>query len=464
MKSRALTVPALLATSIVIAAAGYPLAVEAIHKDDPQSKNIHAIGESLRPGGVTDPIGWDTRNTDLAFRGKLAVQGRYDGFRLIDVSAPGKPKEIVHFPCVSDQGDVGIWGNLVFRAVNSPIQTPICQDELLRPPPGQPGFEGLQIFDISDVQHPVQIGWVAVDCGSHTFTIVPDLDNNRLLIYNSPSGTSNIDPSPFGNQCTAAHGRIDIVEVPLDDPAASSVIGSAALGFGTDGVAIRSCHDIGVILGSVNLLGCAGNPQSAVFDITDPANPARLYAVTNPGVTSWHSAAFTWDGKVLVLGWEPGGGTRPRCLNTGDPLPGGGTQTDDMKSLFFHDSQSGALLGKWVLPRPQSAIENCTVHNFNIMPNGKRYLLVHGSYQSGTSMVEFTDPANAFEVAYSDPPPLDLTVHPRGGVWSTYYYNNFIYESDATRGLRVYRVGDKVAAGTLRLTHMNPQTQEFSLP
>ena len=90
------------------------------------------------------------------------------------------------------------------------------------------------------------------------------------------------------------------------------------------------------------------------------------------------------------------------------------------------------------------------------------YVLTHGSYQSGTSVVDFSDPANPVEVAYSDPPaiePLDL-----GGAWSSYWYNNFIYESNITEGLNVFRLSDRSTAGAMRLPHLNPQTQEFTLP
>jgi hypothetical protein len=33
--------------------------------------------------------------------------------------------------------------------------------------------------------------------------------------------------------------------------------------------------------------------------------------------------------------------------------------------------------------------ENCTIHNDNIVPHPTRNLLVHGSYQSGTALVDF---------------------------------------------------------------------------
>ncbi len=137
--------------------------------DRPHSQNMHLLGSSLRAGAVTGPppvgpgtVPWDTRNTDLAFWGKRAIQGRYDGFRVIDIKAPGNPRELAYFECVSPQGDVGIYRNLVFRSVDSPQQTDGCTDEAQNgnptgadcAPATSPctGFEGIQIFDISDLR------------------------------------------------------------------------------------------------------------------------------------------------------------------------------------------------------------------------------------------------------------------------------------------------------------------------
>ena len=65
-------------------------------------------------------------------------------------------------------------------------------------------------------------------CGSHTATGVPDLENDRLLVYNSSSAGGTCD-------------FFEIVEVPLDDP------GSAERHQKVD--SMHTCHDIGVILG-----------------------------------------------------------------------------------------------------------------------------------------------------------------------------------------------------------------------
>jgi len=172
-------------------------------------------------------------------------------------------------------------------------------------------------------------------------------------------------------------------------------------------------------------------------------------------VTIGHSAGFTWDGKVLIFGHEPGGGA-PRCTATGTVLPGGVTQTDDMKSFFFFDAATGSLLGKWVLPRDQTVTENCTLHNLNVVPLRHRDVLVSGNYQSGISVVDFTDPANAREVAFADPAPLSATALVLGGDWSTYWYDGRIYESDITRGLLTWKLSDPAVAGARKLGHLNP--------
>jgi hypothetical protein len=220
----------------------------------------------------------------------------------------------------------------------------------------------------------------------------------------------------------------------------------------------RSCHDTGVILGSVNLAACAGGSGFSVWSL-DPAHggsledPAILYSKSIPGVTIGHSASFTWDGEVLVFGHEPGGGGQAQCQATSPVVN---------RTLFFFEARSGDPLGTFLHPRPQTATENCTWHNYNIVPTNKRYVMVSGNYQSGISVVDFTNPANAVEVAYADPAPLSDTTLIVGGDWSTYWYDGRIYESDITRGLIVWSLNDRVVAGARMLGHLNPQTQETS--
>jgi hypothetical protein len=421
------------------------------------SFELRALGHSPNPASfLEDPPGPAPAeiNSDLAFWGDLAFNGNYDGFRIIDISDRRNPQEIVHQRCQGNQGDIVVWDKVLIRSWNSPAPAGATCD-------GQPvpeGWEGLHVFDISNLQDPRLVASVELPCGSHTATGVPDPANGRLIVYNQTSG----GPCYF----------FDIVAVPLATPAGAKLLRQEPL----EGE--HACHDSGVILGEVNLMACASGSMTNVFDIGanehpggSLTNPSFLYTISEPGVCNvpddpanpnpqrpcngnWHSAGFTWDGKVLILGWEPGGGAQPECEATDPPVK---------KSAFFYDAHTGQKLGQWTLPRPQSAAENCTIHNYNVVPIGGRYILVSGNYQAGTWVTDFTDPANPFVRAYSDPPAIVPTQ--LAGAWSSYWYNRAIYESSITEGLNVFRYTERrINRRSLRLDHLNPQTQEFSLP
>ena len=186
---------------------------------------------------------------------------------------------------------------------------------------------------------------------------------------------------------------IDIIEVPLDDPSAASVIGAEPLE--------HPCHDMGVILGDVMQAACAGGDGYDQFSLGGPMggsldDPMHIRHVDVPAVTIGHSAAWSWDGKVIIFGHEPGGGVAAACEATDPALD---------RSFFFYSAATGALLGTWTLPRTQGPTENCTLHNYNVIPMKKKRILVSGNYQAGMWVVDFTNPAAAFTVAWSDPPP-----------------------------------------------------------
>jgi hypothetical protein len=446
---------------VALAAVGglmvFAAAASASHETRP-TEGLRALGHSPNPASfLEEPPGPAPAeiNSDLAFWGNYAFNGNYDGFRIIDISDRRNPVEISHTRCQGNQGDIVVWGDILVRSWNSPApaatpEFPLanCDGEDV-----PAGWEGVHVFDISNKADPQLLTSVELACGSHTATAVPDPGNNRLIVYNQTSG----------GPCYS----MDVIEVPLDDPASARLVRQVPL----EGE--HACHDSGVILGEVNLMACASGHMANVFDIGrnkhrggSITRPKFLYGIEEEGVGpvdppppgvehsgSWHSAAFTWDGEVLILGWEPGGGAEAECEADDPPVT---------KSAFFYDADNGRKLGQWTLPRPQSAEENCTIHNYNVVPIRNRYILTSGNYQAGTWVTEFTNPSRPRVLAFSDPPPLVPTQ--LGGAWSSYWYNRTIYESSITEGLNIFRLRDRgIRRRSLRLDHLNPQTQEFSL-
>jgi hypothetical protein len=457
-----------------VAVAAPPSVAEATSTFD-YTANMKPLGFSPRPVPLDNTVpGSGVFNSDLAFWGTMAVQGTYGGFRLVDVSAPARPRQIVNWTeCASgtnttgNQGDVIVWEDLVIRSWNSP--TPAggshCGDW-----PMAAGEEGVHIVDISDPANPDVIGFVDIPCGSHTETLVPDLENGRLLVYSNSSANTIFGGNVPPDSPPTCRG-IDIIEVPLDDPADASYLRFEPTGHEDEPLDhLHSCHDTGVILGDANMVACAGQTSAiggngiSVFSL-DPADggskedPMFMYHKTTGGISLGHSASFSWDGEVIIVGHEPGGGSGANCEATDNPLE---------RTFFFVDADTSASLGQFTIPRPQTNVENCTTHNYNVVPTDKRHVMVSGNYQSGISVIDFTDPTNAQEIAYADPAPL---VDPNppvgielGGDWSTYWYNGRIYESDITRGLLIWELSDPAVAGARHLGHLNPQTQETTFP
>ncbi|HEX2275407.1 MAG TPA: hypothetical protein VHG90_16205 [Acidimicrobiales bacterium] len=437
------------------------------HATRPHTPNLRAWGHSAHPASFNDPAPVRHVSSDLAFWGRLAYHGNYDGFRIVDITHPNNPVELSHQRCNGDQGDIVVWENVLVRAWNSPAPAGRSCD-------GQPvpvGFEGVHVFDVANPADPVLLGAVELECGSHTLTVGGIVDESVIVYSNNSSSAGCIDGTRANDD--PAGDFMDVIGVPLSAPENASLLRREPLAGPLTNVR-TGCHDAGVILGAVNKAACASADAINVWDVGANATPGGsivdpelLFTVSEPGVGQagtngrWHSAAFTWDGRVLVAGWEPGGGAEAECEAADPPVD---------KSLFFYDATTGAKLGQWVLPRPQGADENCTIHNYNIVPVRGRYVAVGGHYQAGTWATDFTNPAAPVALAWSDPPSLGpgpfCSPPPGcqlGGAWSSYWYNHFVYESDITRGLNVFLLAVRETVGAVILDHLNPQTQEFSL-
>jgi hypothetical protein len=402
------------------------------------------------------------RNSDLAFWGRFAYAGHYDGFQIIDVGNPRAPKQVVDYKdCPGSQHDVTVWGGLLFVSVESPRSSPACDSV-----PQSPGFEGIRIFDVSNPRSPSLIKGVPTDCGSHTQTLVPDPENGRVLLYVASYTASVIPMSSYGNECVRfdsqgqrAHNKISVVEVPLDNPGAASVVSEPRFPQNDrNGVpGYLGCHDITVFM-ELERAAAACMDEGQIWDLSDKENPRTIARIHNPNVEFFHSATFSYDGRRVIFGDEAGGGTGPRCRPQ-DPDTLGALWFYDTASLDnMDDSSVEPWRSSWKVPRdqvkmtPEQAQDpNCTMHNFNTLPTRNRDVLVSSAYAAGTTVLDFTDPSRVREVGHLDPFGANT--------WSAYWYNGHIYTNDGGRGVDVIDVRDRAAQGTRRMPHSNPQTQ-----
>jgi hypothetical protein len=523
----------------------------------------HTPDQSFKMGELfTSPN--QSINSDFAFWGKWAFSGYYTadagvpagtrprgGFRIFDISNPAAPKLVKDVACDGLQADPIVWdrnGNgvpdLLMLAVDRTMEGPECGALRSNTPAGcqvapgalctanhadPDGWEGVRVFTMSDdPNNPFatvqQVKAVYTDCGAHTITAWPGEieDTNRLLVYVSsyplragptcgeaspaPGDGYQNTANPFdedpGSPNSPLHGVIQVIEVPLNNPAAANELDvQPAISYPGDPdgkiewcerglcstptspleAAAVACHDI-VVMEEMRMAGAACADQGQVWEIDEDGIPMtqdpmlvgddEVTGGANaqiPGaVDFFHSVMFNNAGTVVNWVDESFGEGCP-TMTTYQPRPwnpAGGTHKTGR--MFFTDID-GNYLSQFhvgdVRPDPGDT-EYCSAHMGMALMGVKRDLLVNAWYTGGVDVIDFTHPTRLKEVAYFDP-------QRDTGTWSAYPYTGPmfkngpgvpVYASDGVenppeaRGMVVYRAIVEKPGVPKRVDHLNPQT------
>jgi len=459
---------------------------------------------------------YGSTNSDLAFSGNHLFVGNYNGINFYDIDNPKQIKLRTSLVCPGGQGDVSVYGHLLFmsaEAINGRIDCgiqgiplpagyvppppppppepakpgePAARVPRPQPPPSPDRFRGVRIFDISDMSNPKQVAAIQSCRGSHTHTLVIDpKDKENVYIY--ISGTGNVRQGeelegcsggdPTANPNTALF-RIDIIKVPLAHPELAKIVSSPRIFTDTQSGAINGlwkggthgegtqktsetnmCHDI-TVYSAIGLAAGACSGNGILLNISDPANPVRIDAVNDPNYAFWHSANFNNAGTKVLFTDEWGGGGQPRCRAT-DPMNWGAD------AIFTLSKGKLTLASYYKMPAPQTEFENCVAHNGSLVPIPGRDILVQAWYQGGVSMVDFTDASHPIEIGYFDRGPIDGAKRAMGGQWSAYWFNGYIYGSEIARGVDVFKLvpnkfitqNEIDAANQVHFNELNVQNQ-----
>lgn len=404
---------------------------------------------------VPKPIGLgSTINSDIAFQGDYAYVGNYGGFSIYDIENPKQAKVVSAVICPGSQMDVSVYGNLLFTAVDSSRDNDSCSSTS-QSASIKESWEGVRIFDITDKKSPKYIKSVETNCGSHTLTLVPGKGRDRRNVY---LYVSSYNPNATFPDCAPPHDKISIIKVPLRTPTDAAVVSTPVV-FPDGGnetqpgllVPTSGCHDITVYAERDVAAGaCMGD--GVLFDISDRTNPVVTAHVTDPNFAFWHSATFNNEGTKVIFTDELGGGGAATCNETTGPNRGADA---------IYDITGGALVFKsyFKISRYQADTENCVAHNGSLIPVKGRDILVQAWYQGGVSIIDFTDSAAPEEIGFFERGPEPNGG--RGGIWSAYYYNGYIYGSDFHHGLDVLKISDPRTdpARRVHLDRLNVQTQ-----
>ena len=369
--------------------------------------------------------------------------------------------------CPGSQNDVSVYGNLLFVSVES--TTPAASTA--RRTRTKTLFRGIRIFDISNIEAPVQVAGVQTCRGSHTHTLVrPKNDPNNVYIYDSarrPCARATELAGCDANNTEHADGREPVAVAdrrhqgparraadrrdrqrpapvrrrrrarrrPAERPRRSIRARRPPVVGGNNPAGRQlvpspvtdACHDI-TVYEALDLAAGACEGNGILIDISDPANPKRIDAVADPLFSYWHGATFSNDGKAVVFTDEWGGGYGARCRAT-DQLSWGANAIYEIvnRKLVFRSY--------YKLPVAQTTSENCVAHVGNLIPVQSRNVLVQAWYQGGVSVMDFTDLRTRRRSRTSTAVRSAAARLVSGGFWSTYWYNGRIYGSEIARGL-----------------------------
>jgi hypothetical protein len=437
-------------------------------------------------------------HSDLAFTGKYAIQGNYNGFEIWDISNPAKPVLANAYTCPASQNDVSVFKNLLFMSSEATNSRQDCQFGGVPAPASEDRVRGIRIFDITDIAHPKLVTSVQTCRGSHTHTVVtqPD-DPNDVYIY--VSGRAAVRPSDELKGCkdggiddpNSSRFRLEVIKVPLAKPSSAAIVSSprifnslpvpprneeraaidaAARVEGARGgrgntppappTGPNQCHDI-TVYPQIGLAGGACAGLGLLLDIHDAARPYRIDMAADANMSFWHSATFNNDGTKVLFSDEWGGGSQPRCRATDKPEWGADALfTIENKNLVFHSY--------YKMPAAQTNQENCVAHNGSLIPIPGRDVMVQAFYQGGITVFDWTDVSHPKEIAFFDRGPIDATRLVEAGSWSAYWYNGVIVSSEIARGLDIYELvpsglitqNEIDAAKTVHFDAYNTQDQQ----
>ena len=441
-------------------------------------------------------------NSDLAFSGKYAIQGNYNGFQVYDLTDPAKPAAVMTYVCPASQSDVSVYKNLLFVSGEGLTGRLDCGIQGVPEPVSKERLRGIRIFDISNIASPKYIANVQTCRGSHTHTVVTDPhDKDNIYVYVSGSARVRSEEELPGckdgpiDDPNTARFRLEVIRVPLAAPQKAAIVSSPRIfhdlappprhadpGRGGGGAAAAGGDAPDGFAGgggrAAGAAAAAGAAPAAPAEAGGgggrgggrggpPSGPNQCHDITVYPDIGLAGGACGGYGLLLDIReaahpiridaaadfnmafWHSATFSNDGTKVLFSDEWGGGTQprcrdTDKPEwggnALFTIEKNKLVFKSYYKLPAPQTSQENCVAHNGSLIPIPGREVMVQGWYQGGISVFDWTDVSKPKEIAFFDRGPIDPTRLVTGGSWSVYWYNGLVVSSEIARGLDIFEL------------------------
>lgn len=320
--------------------------------------------------------------------------------------------------------------------------------------------EGISVFDVSNPANPVHLGGIVgtlarsvdvLDWGARVGVALSTGTELEVWELTDPADPVRLASFPFGSHNVQVHPDAKVIynaRNVWDDAGGAMEIVNASdpdaitldhvwrfPPLAKDGSVVHNqgCHDL-TVWPDEERAYCAAYEQSLVLDISDPLNPEILTAITNPLITSHHTAFPILNHTVLLIGDEWLDNLVWGCVSHGltalPDVPAG--------ALWFYDLTTPTpqvlsyLSGPRVAPEPWFVEHGinamCTSHNGMELGEGTG-LLAYGWFDAGLALVDASDPRHPVLVSVNDY---------AGAVGDARWYEGHVYAADDQDGLTVF--------------------------
>ncbi len=344
------------------------------------------------------------KGRDYAFASSMGSGAEAGLVRVIDVTAPAKPKVVAEIPCRANQSHLQISHD------NKTLV--IGEDATHEPDACAAGGMGFFTIDISDPKNPRVLGRAEIARGAHTTTTHP----TKPIVYVS-----------YGDVVTAEEAAFEVWSIK--DPAKPKLISVVPV------TGYHGPHDITFTSNGKRAVA-ASMSMMQVLDTTVPTEPIEIGRLQCPGCSHNHEVRFTPDEKYAVVSDETPSG--PAC-----PLGG----------LYFYEWDPKAapymnLVGEWQpaeLLTPSSEPTRatmCTSHTFGISADGTK--VAASWHTAGLRVIDFSNPAGVGIGDKGTGGPREIGwFQPGGGDAFSAKFDlsgRYIFVNDFIRGFEVFKL------------------------
>ncbi len=282
------------------------------------------------------------------------------------------------------------------------------------------------VVKLVDVTDPSQAEVVSqTTLCSHNMAVVP----NTTVVYSSWSLCHATDAG------MVSAGDIEIIDFADPKNPVSTLFEFPPVAITEGGVprpvTATSCHDVTFNVELARAY-CAGISDTLIWDITDPLAPVIIQVIDWPGTNIHHAVWDARGGDLLILGDEFAGVAAPSP-------PCSETVSDPTSALWFFDISdlaSPTPVGYFQIEWEQLNSDTgdtpryCSTHFGTLVED--RDMLVMGWYSAGTVLIDFSDPADARQVAHY--------IGSGTNTWEARYHNGHVFTGDAGRGMDILKL------------------------